>query len=1028
MRDDRDHPTVVLNQSRRTRPLVDSAPADPVDDRSPHVPGYDVLGVLGEGGMGVVYKARQQALGRVVALKMIRPEVEGDTELLARFQGEAAAVARLDHPNIVRVYEVGRSDGRPYLALEYIDGPTLETWIDGRPHDPATVAAMGDQLAQALDHAHRQGVVHRDLKPANVLLDGRLRPHVTDFGIARCLEVAPAIFTRHDEVLGTPAYMSPEQAGQRPVGPASDVYGLGVILYEMLTGRPPFVAPTGLETLKLVENAEPVPIRRLQPAVPRDLETVVLKCLRKEPAHRYASAADLADDLGRFLRGEPIAARPVSAIDRLRRWCRRNQLLTGLTAALGLALVGLFVQGVVWWRSAEEHRVADARQAERAYQERRRLEQNLGEALAAVQAALEKEDLPGAREALVRAEGILHREADGPDGEDRPVFAERVGRLRQAVRLASDLEAVRAKLGQARGGYFDFQGRDEEYAALLAPLGVTLGRPLDDGWIHPLRRSPVCWKVIRSLDLWAQVRAHLNDPAGRDWLLGLNNRLDADVWCRAARDELLGGDADALVARSRQARGERHVRQHWRLLGSLLHLARQGEEAKRLYRVGLLHYPDDFVLANSLGLLLMDERTPDAWREALGCFRAALAIRPNSAGVQLNAGVMHSNLGQYADALAAYQRAVEIQPDYATAHYNTGRMFAKLDRLDEAIAAHRRAIDLGLHEVTPHYCLVALHARQGDVAAVDDRLDTIARDGLYHHTAAQTLVGELHDRGLIELAVRVRDRFLALAPDRADLYYDQGTALMDLGRLDEAVACLRRAHELRPDDAEALCNLGHALVERGLFAEGAETLCRGHALGSQRPGWRYPSDRWTAAAYELVTMAGRVEATPAEELLDRLDPRGLAMLGRVAAIRQADRLATTAYLRALEKQSATPQPLDRCHRWYAARVALRTGLGLGSDPPPPEERKHYRTVAVRLIEAELAMIEGWLNQNRQEVTRHALNHLTACLGDGKVGDLRRATSAEALAEADRAAWRTLFRQAESLAERARQAPTTAPGG
>jgi serine/threonine protein kinase len=304
-------PLPAVTDPNRTAVHVPPAPPAEADDTLPRVSGYLVEGTLGKGGMAVVYRARQLAADRVVALKMIRAGWAAAPTAWERFQREARAVARLSHPNIVQVYEMGVADGQPYLALQLMPGGSLAARLRGRPFPARQAAELVQTLAHAIQEAHQQKVVHRDLKPHNVLLGEGGVPKIADFGLAR-LEDEGTGLTRTGDVLGTPGYMAPEQAEGRldKVGPAADVYALGAILYEMLTGRPPFRAANHLATLEQIRTQAPLPPRRFQPACPRDLEAVCLKCLEKEPARRYASAADLADDLGRSLAGEPTHARP----------------------------------------------------------------------------------------------------------------------------------------------------------------------------------------------------------------------------------------------------------------------------------------------------------------------------------------------------------------------------------------------------------------------------------------------------------------------------------------------------------------------------------------------------------------------------------------------------------------------------------------------------------------------------------------------------------------------------------------------
>jgi serine/threonine-protein kinase len=315
----------------------------------PEVAGYELLGELGRGGMGVVYKAREVRLNRVVALKMILAGDHAAPDAAARFRVEAEAVARLHHPQIVQIYAFGDQDGRPYFAMEYVAGGSLTDRLDGSPWIIRDAARLVEMLARAVHEAHRLGIVHRDLKPANVLMTAGGMPKLADFGLAKWLDVGSGL-TRTEHVLGTPSYMAPEQAegATRTVGPAADVYSLGTILYELLTGRPPFRAATALETLEQVKSAEPVSPARLRPDCPRDLVTICLKCLEKQPARRYTSAAELGDDLARFEAGDPIRARPVGGLERLWRWCRREPAVATLAVALLAGLAGVATQ---WWRA-----------------------------------------------------------------------------------------------------------------------------------------------------------------------------------------------------------------------------------------------------------------------------------------------------------------------------------------------------------------------------------------------------------------------------------------------------------------------------------------------------------------------------------------------------------------------------------------------------------------------------------------------------------------------------------------------------
>jgi hypothetical protein len=360
--------TVTDGAGPATREFPSPPPEHDPGQHLPEVPGYEIVREVGRGGMGVVYQARQTSLGRLVALKMIVSGTAAGEQDLARFRAEAKVLAQLQHPHIVQVFEVGEcavgtGTTCPYMALEFCPGGSLAATLDGQPWPGEEAARLVEQLARAVHAAHAAGIVHRDLKPANILFSvsqappasagaeppaGRSRltdlvPKITDFGLAKRLN-EEARRTQSGAILGTPEYMAPEQAtGKKAVGPPADLYALGAILYELLTGRPPLRAETALETLLLVAEREPAPVRALNPAVPRDLETICLKCLRKEPAQRFGSARDLADDLKRHLDGEPIRARPPGILERAGRVVLRRPGLA-LAYVLFVAALVLFDQ------------------------------------------------------------------------------------------------------------------------------------------------------------------------------------------------------------------------------------------------------------------------------------------------------------------------------------------------------------------------------------------------------------------------------------------------------------------------------------------------------------------------------------------------------------------------------------------------------------------------------------------------------------------------------------------------------------
>jgi serine/threonine protein kinase len=347
-----------LKRIRDADEIVEAA-FDSADRTIAQPVGYELFEEVGRGGMGVVYRAREHSLDRTVAIKRIRGGALAEDGTIGRFLKEAKSVSRLNHPNIVHIYRVGDCDGEPFIALEFVDGPTLGQRVSGTPLTPELAATISAAIARAIQYAHEHGIIHRDLKPANILLAGTADepiPKVSDFGAAK--ELDHASDRSCTQFLGTPSYMAPEQVETKwgMSSALTDIYGIGALLYEALTGRPPFRADSVGETLRQVVEKESVSPRLLNPAVPCDLETICLKCLRKEPSRRYHSAAALADDLERFLGGQPIHARRSSSGVRAWMWCRRKPGTAGLVAALLLALLGGIAGITVQWGRAEAAR------------------------------------------------------------------------------------------------------------------------------------------------------------------------------------------------------------------------------------------------------------------------------------------------------------------------------------------------------------------------------------------------------------------------------------------------------------------------------------------------------------------------------------------------------------------------------------------------------------------------------------------------------------------------------------------------
>ena len=659
----------------------------------PAVPGYEVLEAVGRGGNGIVYRARHLKLKRVAALKMLVSGEHTSKLQLARFVREAEAIAALQHPNVVQIFDMGEADGRPYFAMEFVAGGSLAQKQAGVPKNAKYCARITEAVARAIHEAHSAGIVHRDVKPSNVLLTPDGTPKITDFGLARHFE-GKADLTVGGTRVGTPSYMAPEQVVGKPgtVGPPADVYGLGATLYELLTGRPPFRAETVTETERQVLAEEPASPSRLNAKVPRDLETICLKCLEKEPARRYESAAALAEDLGRFQRDEPITARPPGPIERLRKWSRRRPTTAALVAAIVLFTIVAIGAGV--W-------LADQRG-----KRRQAVEGDLRE-VALLQQQARWTD---AQAALQRAEARLN----GSGGGD---LRQRIGHARRDLDLVIELDRIR--LSRATGGnlpYYKAQV-DVDYTKAFTDSGLAKPDDPPERVAARVRASAVYVALMAALDDWAVCTA---DPKRRIWLLALARMADPDPqgWRDRIRDPSSWEDPAALnelthevplkpqpvslllalAERLRASGGDmpaflKRVQNEYPadffvnlILGDAL-LGPAPVEAGGYYRAALASRPEEAVVYTSMGDVLRGQKLRE---EAIGYYRRAVQIDPRFARGQTNLGNILNDAGQVDQAIACYRTALEADPNYAWAHFDLANTLRSAGWMDEAVEHYRQ--------------------------------------------------------------------------------------------------------------------------------------------------------------------------------------------------------------------------------------------------------------------------------------------------------------------------------------------------
>jgi serine/threonine protein kinase/Flp pilus assembly protein TadD len=831
--------------------------------RAPVIAGHEVLGVLGRGAMGVVYKARQVALNRLVALKMILAGSQASPEDRDRFRDEAWAVARLQHPNIVQIHDIGEQDGLPFLTLEFVPGGSLADRLRQTTLAPREAAELVETLARAVHVAHQRGIVHRDLKPANVLLTADGVPKITDFGLAKFIG-ADSILTHQEgaghtqtgAIIGTPSYMAPEQASGQPkeIGPPADIHALGAILYEVLTGRPPFRGAGILETLEQVRNQDPLPPRRLKPSLPRDLETICLKCLHKTPAQRYTSALALADDLRRFVNYEPIQARRTPLSRRLFRSARRRPLVTAFVLFM-LALL-LAAGGVV--RSA-------------MIREQERLQATLNtrkEFLSLVTSgseAVSRQDWPSAKLQWQRALDRI-----GADAVEGDLSA-------QVEQVRVDLEELR----RAREGHERFcawRERAMTHEALLLGLGVadrqqssasalraaqrlfsdegefltslprrylseSEKREIDEGNYQRLlllaeivagpEQGPPdqAVKALAIMDQAARLARdspveHLRHGRDRAYHLQRASYLERRGWTDAAHQErelAASTEPDNALA-------------FWLLGQEYLHRGQQVQRAIGEFEKALRLQPNHFWAQYSLALCYLKRGNlhPDLARAHL---TACLSQSPDSPWIRLLVGFTSCELGDFEAAAAAYQQVEAHQLDDLVHHVllvNRGVLYLRqADTANLPIGALDAAVVLGPGSLHPHVGLALLGrhlCQQGFLAGAISDFEDARTLRPEEWMVCVNLSGAFLRQQRPAQAQAQLDQAIGLAPREARLYRERARVHLCLGNLSAARNDMKKAIGLQPADEPAreraldLVELGE-ILERGRQGEEAVKVC-----------------------------------------------------------------------------------------------------------------------------------------------------------------------------------------------------------
>jgi serine/threonine protein kinase/cytochrome c-type biogenesis protein CcmH/NrfG len=909
---------------------------------------------VGRGGMGVVYEAEQISLNRRVALKVLPFASTLDAKQLQRFKNEAQAAASLHHTNIVPVFATGCERGVHYYAMQFIEGQSLaEVTADFRLQNadlktkkeaatqpaitgdsnlqsticnlksstlPSTqgrafyhaVARLGIQAAEALDYSHELGIIHRDIKPANMLVDGRGKLWITDFGLAHCQSQAGLTMT--GDLVGTLRYMSPEQALAKRVlvDHRTDIYSLGATLYELLTGTPVFNGADRQELLRQIAFEEPEPLRRHKPAIPVELETIVLKALEKNPADRYPTAKELAEDLERFTRDEPIRARRPSLRRLVRGWCRRHRTL--VAASLAIVLTAVLLAGAALWRY-ELQSAGTARAVNDDVDETVRL--------------LGQERWADAHKVLERARARL--EGSGP----APLRQE-VEKRQRELKLVDQLEKARWQAVAVSWREFqDHVGADRAYREAFADKGLDVTALRQEEVVRLINASAIKSHLVRALDDWAFHRDHL--PEGGEPLRAIAQLVDKDPWREKLRNRQLRKDRAALVELAGNDGVLTQPPENLLHLSVLLLDESAPDAALTLLLKAQRVYPADFWINYELARLLGDD--PARAAEAVAFGRAALALRPESPVVYLNLAnaLGHQGLDKEPEAEALCRKAIALQPDYAVAYVHLAANQLNQKNFAEAEAAFRKAAQLQPTAVFLRR-LASFYYEQNKLPEAEE---------LYRKTAVLAEDQVEKTKAKFGAGHRETTRQRALT---ADALYNLGVLHMQQRKLAEALELYRKAIELRPNYPQVYVNIGYILNEQGKLADAEVAYRKSIDIHPFVEAYRGLGDvllRQQQPADAAIAFGKGIKLVPRADLYNKLGD-ALHEVGKLPE-------ATTAYSKARELEKDDGGEAARVNLPKIEREAWRALWATVEELVPPPPRGFIRKW---LILSELVAYEG----------------------------------------------------------------------